>query len=37
MDQKNIENFKKLVVDFRALTTRVQKDNLNKTKKLKRD
>ena len=35
MDQKNIENFKKLVVDFRALTTKVQKNNLNKTKSLK--
>ena len=35
MDQKNIENFKKLVVDFRALTTKVQKSNLNKTKSLK--
>ena len=37
MEQKSIENFKKLVADFRALTTKVQKDNQNKTKKLKRD
>ena len=35
MDQKGIENFKKLVADFRALTTKVQKDNQNKTKSLK--
>ena len=36
MYQKGIENFKKLVADFRALTTKVQKDNPNKTKSLKR-
>ena len=35
MDQKTIENSKKLVADFRALTTKVQKDNQNKTKSLK--
>ena len=35
MDQKSIEHFKKLVTDFRALTTKVQKDNQNKTKSLK--
>ena len=35
MDQKGIENFKKLVADFRALTTKVQKDNPNKKKSLK--
>ena len=35
MDQKGIENFKKLVADFRALTAKVQKDNRNKTKSLK--
>ena len=32
MEQKSIKNFKKLVADFRALTT---KDNQNKTKNLK--
>ena len=35
MDQKSIEHFKNLVTDFRALTTKVQKDNQNKTKSLK--
>ena len=35
MEQKSIENFKKLVANFRALTTKVQKDNQNKTKNLK--
>ena len=35
MEQKNIKNFKKLVADFRALTTKVQKDNQKKTKNLK--
>ena len=35
MKQKSIENFKKLVADFRTLTTKVQKDNQNKTKNLK--
>ena len=37
MEQKSIKNFKELVADFRALTTKVQKDNQSKTKKLKRD
>ena len=32
IDQKSIENFKKLVVDSRALTTKLQKDNENKRK-----
>ena len=35
MDEKSTENFKKLVADFRALTTKVQKDNQNKRKSLK--
>ena len=35
MKQKSIKNFKKLVADFRTLTTKVQKDNQNKTKNLK--
>ena len=35
MDQKGVENFKKLIADFRALTTKVQKDIPNKTKSLK--
>ena len=35
MDQESIKNFKKLVADFRTLTTKVQKDNQNKTKSLK--
>ena len=30
MDQKSIENFKKIVADFRALTTKVHKDYQNK-------
>ena len=37
MEQKSIEKFEKLVSDFRVLITKVQKDNRNKTKKLKRD
>ena len=37
MVQKIIKNFKKLVANFRALTTKFQKDNQNKTKKLPRD
>ena len=36
MDKKSIEDFKKLVSDFRALTLKVQKDNKNKTKSLKK-
>ena len=35
IDQKSIGNFKKLIADYRALTTKVQKDNQNKTKSLK--
>ena len=35
MDQKSIENFKKLVAYFGVLTTKVQNDNQNKTKSLK--
>ena len=35
MEQKSIKNFKKLVANFRALTTKFQKDNQNKTKNLK--
>ena len=35
MEQKSIKNFKKLAADFRASTTKVQKDNQNKTKNLK--
>ena len=36
MDKKSIEDFKKLVSDFRALTLKVQKDNKNKTKSFKK-
>ena len=35
MDQKRIENFKNIVADFRALTTKVDKDYQNKIKSLK--
>ena len=35
MDQKSTENFKRLVADFRALATKVQKDNQSKAKSLK--
>ena len=35
MEQKSIEDFKKLVAGFRALTTKVQNSNHNKTKNLK--
>ena len=35
MEQKIIENVKKLVAVYRALTTKVRKDNQNKTKNLK--
>ena len=35
MEQKSIEDFKKLVAGFRALTTKVQNSNRNKTKNLK--
>ena len=34
IEQKSIESFKKLVIDFRALTAKVQKDNQNKKKNL---
>ena len=36
MQQRSIENFKKSVADCKALTTKVQKDNQNKTKNLKK-
>ena len=35
MDPKTMENVEKLVADFRVLTTKIQKDNLNNTKNLK--
>ena len=35
MDPKTIENVEKLDADFRVLTTKIQKDNLNNTKDLK--
>ena len=35
MDPKTIENVEKLDADFRVLTTKIQKDNLNNTKNLK--
>ena len=35
MDPKTIENVEKLDADFRFLTTKIQKDNLNNTKNLK--
>ena len=35
MDQGNVENFKKLIVEFKTLTTKVQKDNQAKSKNLK--
>ena len=34
IEQKSSESFKKLVIDFRALTAKVQKDNQNKKKNL---
>ena len=34
-EQNSIENFKKLVADIRALTTKIQEDIQNKTKNLK--
>ena len=36
MEEKGMKNFKKLVTDFRVLTTKVQKDNPKKTKNLKK-
>ena len=35
MEERSIEQFKKLVADFRLLTTKVQKDNQIKSKNLK--
>ena len=35
MEEKSIKQFKKLVVDFIVLTTKVQKDNQIKSKNLK--
>ena len=35
MDPKTIKNVEKLDADFRVLTTKIQKDNLNNTKNLK--
>ena len=35
MDPKTIEIVEKLDADFRVLTTKIQKDNLNNTKNLK--
>ena len=35
MDPKTVENVEKLDADFRVLTTKIQKDNLNNTKNLK--
>ena len=35
MDQDNVENFKKLIAEFKILTTKVQKDNQAKLKNLK--
>ena len=35
MEEKSIEKCKKLVADFRLLTTKVQKDNQRKSKNLK--
>ena len=35
MDDKSVEQIKKLISDFRLLTTKVQKDNQTKTKILK--
>ena len=35
MQEKSIEQFKKKVVDFRLLTTKIQKDDQIKSKNLK--
>ena len=35
MDDKSVEQIKKLISDFRLLATKVQKDNQTKTKNLK--
>ena len=35
MDQSNAENFKKLIGEFKTLTTKVQKGNQIKSKNLK--
>ena len=34
MEERSIEQFKKLVVDFKLLTTKVQKDNQIKSKNM---
>ena len=35
MDEKDVEQIKKLITDFRLLATKVQKDNKEKSKNLK--
>lgn len=35
MDQSNVENFKKLIGEFKTLTTKVEKDNQIQSKNLK--
>ena len=35
MDEKSVEQIKKLISEFRLLATKVQKDNQTKTKNLK--
>ena len=35
MDEKGVEQIEKLIKDFRLLATKVQKDNKEKSKKLK--
>ena len=35
MDEKSAEQMKKLIMDFRLLPTKVQKDNQSKSKNLK--
>ena len=35
MDEKGVEQIKKLITDFRLLATKVQKDNKEKSKNLK--
>ena len=36
MDDKSVEQIKKMISDFRLLATEVQKDNQTKTKDLKK-
>ena len=36
MDDKSVEQIKKMISDFRLLATKVQKDNQTKTKDLKK-